>query len=112
MEECHIFSEKSALFDVGVRKTGQWGCQYEADGYWRGPIWAPSTHLLVDGLLACGERSLALEISRRFCDMAQHSGMAENYNALTGESLRDRAYTWTASVFLLLGHLLLKEETE
>ena len=85
---------------------------YEADGYWRGPIWAPSTYLLVDGLLACGERTLALDVSRRFCDMAQRSGMAENYDALTGESLRDRAYTWTASVFLLLGHLLLKEGTE
>jgi putative isomerase len=34
--------------------------------------------------------------------MAARSGMAENYNALTGAGLRDRAYTWTASVFLLL----------
>lgn len=29
-------------------------------------------------------------------------GFAENYNAVTGESLRDRAYTWTSSgVFIL-----------
>ena len=83
---------------------------YEADGYWRGPIWAPSTHLLVDGLLACGERDLALDICRRFCDMAQRSGMAENYDALNGDALRDRAYTWTASVFLLMGNLLWKAE--
>lgn len=83
---------------------------YEADGYWRGPIWAPSTYLLVDGLLACGEHEFAYEISRQFCDMAQQYGMAENFNALTGEALRDRAYTWTSSVFLLLGNLLLKTE--
>jgi hypothetical protein len=40
--------------------------------------------------------------------MANHSGMAENYHALTGESLRDPAFTWTSSVFLLLAHELMK----
>ena len=76
---------------------------YVPDGYWRGPIWAPSTMLLVDGLAACGELDAARDIARRFCRMAARSGMAENYNALTGAGLRDRAYTWTSSVFLLLG---------
>ena len=75
---------------------------YHPDGYWRGPIWAPSTMLLVDGLNNCGETEFAREISRRFCDMAAKSGFAENYDALTGEGLRDRAYTWTSSVFLIL----------
>lgn len=84
---------------------------YESDGYWRGPIWAPSTYLLVDGLLACGERDFAYNISRKFCDMAQTNGMAENYDALTGVALRDRAYTWSSSVFLLLGNLLLQSES-
>lgn len=30
--------------------------------------------------------------------------MAENFDALTGKPLRDQAYTWTASVFLVLAH--------
>jgi glycogen debranching enzyme len=77
---------------------------YEDDGYWRGPIWAPSTLLLVDGLRACGETALAAGVARRFCDLARQSGFAENYNARTGEPLRDRAYTWTSSVFLILAH--------
>jgi glycogen debranching enzyme len=81
---------------------------YREDGYWRGPIWAPTTLLVVDGLLSAGEQELALEIARRFCAMANKSGMAENYNALTGEALRDPAFTWTSSVFLILGHLLHK----
>jgi len=29
-------------------------------------------------------------------------GFAENFNALTGTGLRDRAYTWTAAGYLLL----------
>ncbi|WP_066250030.1 amylo-alpha-1,6-glucosidase [Neobacillus drentensis] len=81
---------------------------YREDGYWRGPIWAPTTLLIVDGLLSAGEQELGLEIARRFCAMATKSGMAENYNALTGESLRDPAFTWTSSVFLILGYLLYK----
>ena len=75
---------------------------YEPDGYWRGPIWAPSTLLLVEGLDRCGEHDLASEIAKRFCDMAAANGFAENFNALTGEGLRDKAYTWTSSVFLTL----------
>ncbi|MDR7238518.1 amylo-alpha-1,6-glucosidase [Neobacillus drentensis] len=84
---------------------------YREDGYWRGPIWAPTTMLLTDGLLSSGNKDLAFEVAEKFCSMAAKSGMAENYNALTGEGLRDPAFTWTSSVFLILGHLLAAEET-
>ncbi|GAB1532149.1 MULTISPECIES: amylo-alpha-1,6-glucosidase [Brevibacillus] len=77
---------------------------YRADGYWLGPIWAPVTMLLVDGLRRAGEVAFSQEIARRFCRMAARSGMAENFDALTGDGLRDRAFTWTSSVFLMLAH--------
>ncbi|WP_339800468.1 trehalase family glycosidase [Paenibacillus sp. FSL R5-0744] len=77
---------------------------YTPDGYWRGPIWAPSTMLLVEGVAAAGDVELASEVARRFCNMLNKSGMAENFDALTGQGLRDRAFTWTSSVFLILGH--------
>ncbi|MFD2446651.1 amylo-alpha-1,6-glucosidase [Bacillus sp. CGMCC 1.16607] len=79
---------------------------YRQDGYWRGPIWAPSTMLIVDGLQAVGERDLARKIAGKYCAMANQSGMAENFNALTGEGLRDPAFTWTSSVFLILANEL------
>ncbi|WP_123043437.1 amylo-alpha-1,6-glucosidase [Cohnella candidum] len=77
---------------------------YAPDGYWRGPIWAPSTMLLVEGAAAAGDMELAREAAARFCAMASRSGMAENFDALTGEGLRDRAFTWTSSVFLILAN--------
>ena len=88
----------------------QWGLatelpssrEYLADGYWRGPIWAPSTVLIEDGLRRAGATDLANEISERFRGLCEASGFAENFDALTGEGLRDRAYTWTASAYLLL----------
>lgn len=75
---------------------------YQPDGYWRGPVWAPSTYLIVCGLRACGADHLAARVARAFCRTCAHSGFAENFNALTGAGLRDRAYTWTASVFQIL----------
>lgn len=83
---------------------------YESDGYWRGPIWAPSTMLLADGLWECGEKEFVRDITERFCRNVSRSGCAENFDALTGAGLRDRAYTWTASVMLVMAHEYLKEE--
>jgi len=62
------------------------------------------TLLIVDALVAIDEHQLAATIAERFCALAQRSGMAENYEALTGAPLRDRAHTWSASVFLILAH--------
>ncbi|MGV8883554.1 MAG: amylo-alpha-1,6-glucosidase [Rhodoglobus sp.] len=78
--------------------------EYEDDGYWRGPIWAPSTVIIEDGLRTSGHVELADTVSSRFRRLCETSGFAENFDALTGAGLRDRAYTWTASAYLLLAH--------
>ena len=75
---------------------------YEDDGYWRGPIWAPSTALIEDGLRVSGFTDLADSVSARFRALCERSGFAENFDARTGAGLRDRAYTWTAAVYLVL----------
>lgn len=84
------------------------GPYYKPDNYWRGSIWAPSTYLIVDGLINAGEIDLALEIARSFCDMIAFTaeGDYENFNALTGEGLRASGYTWTSSVNILFQTLL------
>ena len=79
---------------------------YESDGYWRGPIWAPSTMILVEGLEAVGEKEFAQALREKYCDMVAIHGMGENYDAITGQNLRDPDYTWSASVFLLFAHQL------
>jgi hypothetical protein len=80
--------------------------QYQDDGYWRGPVWAPATVLIEDGLRRAGHADLADIVSRRFRRLCERSGFAENFDARTGAGLRDRAYTWTASSYLILaaGH--------
>ena len=95
-------SSDKFLTDWGYATESPASPRYEHDGYWRGPIWAPSTLLLCDGLRACGRPDLARRAAERFCRMCAKSGFAENFDAQTGEGLRDRAYTWTAAVFLVL----------
>ena len=95
-------SENGNITFFGLASESPTSLLYEADGYWRGPIWAPTTYLLVDGLRQMGENGLAKSIAIKFCDLCAKSGFAENFNALTGAPLRDSGYTWTASVFLLL----------
>lgn len=95
-------SQNGNITKFGFASESPESTLYEADGYWRGPIWAPTTYLLVDGLRKMGENELAKSIAIKFCDLCVKSGFAENFNALTGAPLRDSGYTWTASVFLLL----------
>lgn len=82
---------------------------YQADGYWRGPIWAPSTMIIAEGLDDMGRHDLANALRERFCLMAQRSGMAENFDAKSGAGLRDPAYTWTSSVYLIFASQLAHE---
>jgi putative isomerase len=79
---------------------------YTPEGYWRGPIWAPTTMLMAEGLDSVGQLSMADKLRTDFCKMAQQSGMSENFNAITGAGLRDPAYTWTSSVYLIFAHQL------
>lgn len=76
---------------------------YLRDSYWRGPIWGPTTVMLVDGLARVGEQALAREIARRYCDLCvRERAFAENYDAESGTPLRDLGYTWGASAYLIL----------
>lgn len=83
---------------------------YKSDSYWQGPVWAPVTFIVADGLRSCGEEELAKKIAERFCDTCiAASCFAENFDAMSGAPLRDTSHTWTTSVFLIFAHEYLKE---
>ncbi|MEV0244494.1 trehalase family glycosidase [Streptomyces sp. NPDC050674] len=93
---------KAHLTPYGLATELPTSPHYLDDGYWRGPIWAPATVLIEDGLRRAGHRRLADDISARFRALCEAHGFAENFDALTGRGLRDRAYTWTAAAYLIL----------
>ena len=100
--------EKGFITEWGLATESVNSCHYHHDGYWKGPIWGPSSLIAIQGLRACGEDKLADELSLKYCKLMMKSGFSENYDAKTGEARRDPAYTWTASAFLVLAHELVK----
>ena len=48
------------------------------------------------------EAGLADDIARRYLNLCQQNGMAENHDALTGEGLHVPAFAWTSAVYLIL----------
>ena len=97
---------KGFITEWGLASESVNSKHYQPDGYWKGPIWGPSTLIAVEGLRACGEDALADEISLKYCKLMMKSGFCENFDAKTGDARRDPAYTWTASAFLVLAHEL------
>ena len=97
-----LFVNKSFLTKYGLATESIDSELYISDGYWRGPIWAPSSFLIIDGLWRGNKKKEAEELAERFILLCEENGLCENYNAVTGEGLRDKAFTWTASVYLML----------
>jgi len=106
-----LMEEGRFLTQYGLATESLRSPLYQSDGYWLGPVWAPSTFLLAEGLEAAGEKTGARELKRRFCRLVAKSGMAENFDAVTGAGLRDQAYTWTSSVFLIFAHELMQTDS-
>ncbi len=96
------------LTEYGLATESLRSPDYVPDGYWLGPIWAPAMMVMIESLREVGENALADDLRRRFCRTVVQSGMAENFDAITGAGLRDPAYTWTSSVFLIYAHELLQ----
>jgi glycogen debranching enzyme len=81
--------------------------KYEPNGYWRGPVWGPSTLLICDGLIESGHSDLAKQIAERFCATCSKDAVFwENYDAKTGAGQYDSGMTWSAADFLLLASWL------
>jgi hypothetical protein len=92
------------LTEYGLATEAPDSPRYESDGYWRGPIWAPSTYIIVDGLRRGGYPDFAESLARRYIHLSANvaRGNYENFDALTGKGFRAPGYTWSASVYMLL----------
>jgi len=104
--------KRENLTKFGIASESPSSIFYRPEGYWRGPIWAPTTYLIIDGLRRMGEKELAKDLTERYLDMVVNvaKGNYENYDALSGKGLCVKGHTWTASVTMLLMHESVTEE--
>ncbi len=100
--------KKDLITDYGIATESPKSDFFREDGYWRGPIWAPESYLIISGLDKMGEKELARELALKFCELCKNGSFAENFNAVTGQALVDPAYTWTSSTYLAFAKKYLK----
>lgn len=74
---------------------------FSPERMWRGPVWANTNWLLVEGLVRSGFPDAAGRLAERTLAMVSH-GASEYYNPLTGERPRRAApmFSWTAALFI------------
>ena len=72
--------------------------QFEADRYWRGPVWVPVNWLVIRGLQDLGLTSHAAALADETLSLVPRSGWFEYFHARTGEGLGGRDFSWTAAL--------------
>lgn len=75
---------------------------YKKDGYWLGPIWAPTTYLFIDALRNNGYAEFAKRLANKFCKLTNVGLFSENYDPFTGQGYDDPAFSWPSCVLLQL----------
>jgi hypothetical protein len=75
---------------------------FEADRMWRGPVWANTNYLLIEGLRRHGHAAAARRLTEQTLGLVCASGPFEYFNAATGApgSRAAAMFSWTAALFL------------
>jgi len=86
----------------GVPSTRVGAAAFEAQRYWRGPVWQHMNLMFEAGLRERGETALADRIRASSLALFDASGFHEYYDPLTGAGLGGTTFSWTAASWLHL----------
>jgi glycogen debranching enzyme len=85
---------------VGLSSTHPSSPRYEAQRYWRGPVWLHINWMIALGAEDYGYRELARRLQNSARDCVTSSGFWEYFDADTGDGCGGDNFTWTAAVAL------------
>lgn len=71
---------------------------FEADRYWRGPVWVSTNWLVIRGLHDLGLAEHAAALAEETLALVHRSGWFEYFHARTGAGLGSRDFSWTAAL--------------
>lgn len=86
---------------------------FDPNRYWKGPTWVNMNWMIVQGLLARAESSIADELRLGTLDLVDHTGFYEYFSPVTGRGFGADEFSWTAALVidLLEGTVPTRDET-
>jgi hypothetical protein len=84
----------------GMASTRATSPRFEAQRYWRGPVWQHMNLMFEVGLRERGETALAGRVRASSLALFDASGFHEYYDPLTGAGLGGTTFSWTAASWL------------
>ena len=74
--------------------------RFEANRYWRGPIWLVVNFMIATGFAECGRPDVADRIRASSRALVETSGFAESFNPITGGAVGGDQFSWTAAMWI------------
>ncbi|MEP0521288.1 MAG: hypothetical protein ABJO09_16385 [Hyphomicrobiales bacterium] len=74
--------------------------QFEAQRYWRGPVWSVMNYMIVRGFEECGFSELAQRLRHDTIRLIEKTGFCEYFDPISGEGYGGGSFTWTAAIYL------------
>jgi putative isomerase len=103
----HIFSENEFNTKVPFPTASKDNSRYNAEKYWRGPVWLDQAYFAIEGLNNYGYKEEAKALAKKLVDNAEGVNVAgepfrENYNPETGMGLHCTNFSWSAGMIYLI----------
>lgn len=101
-----MMDEECFNLTVPLPVTSKDNDMFEADKYWRGPVWLDQVMYGIEGMKNYGYDAEAKELVEKMFQNAEgllgDGPIRENYNPLTGEGLHTKNFSWSAACFYLM----------
>jgi neutral trehalase len=74
--------------------------EFEAQRYWRGPVWINMNWMIIKGLELYNRHDLAQSLAHKTLELVERHGFYEYFNPKTGRGLGSDSFSWTAALVI------------
>ncbi|MEW6407735.1 MAG: trehalase family glycosidase [Patescibacteria group bacterium] len=92
------FKGKNSLFLIP--STSRFDLAYHSKSYWRGPIWMPTSWLILRGFERIGLTLISQEIKKSLIELVAQKGFWEYFDAENLTGLGRQNFSWTAALII------------